>query len=333
MTVYERVGGAAGSGRAPRYGAMVALAVVGALWVVVPSLGHMGLVWLLDRPYVREIGDVSMVVAGVLVLAAPLMLAAVWPLRRLGVRRPWAVAAAGLPLAGSAVGTAGFVLMGLVPFGLRQVLEPVLVLVLLPLACAAAFCGVVIRAALGGRLRAVAAVSGLVLAASLVWVPATAAVENRAEARADFEALGAVAVLDDPEWRRMSVATGGGDELTVTYRHARDSDRVLALETGEGAAAEGLDDPCGGYDAEVTCERKGRYTVRTMDSGPQLIAARGGDSYTVVAAPTWLPDARTADLLDAAAHLRAPTRGERAALREEALSKAVWDTFPVTAGS
>ncbi|WP_040710912.1 hypothetical protein, partial [Nocardiopsis potens] len=179
----------------------------------------------------------------------------------------------------------------------------------------AAFALVVRCSSAGSRLRAVAAVGAVALAAGVPAVLLRPAAEAREEAAADFDAFpGTMVVMDREGWEMTEAAAVGDSYLEITYRSTAEDPRTLQVTGYADRDYADFGDPCAGL-KRVTCEDEGDGVLKRSDAGPELYTGYDGTPVTIQA-PTWMPDARESDLLAAAGHLREPTPAEREELRD-----------------
>ncbi|GAA1095663.1 hypothetical protein [Nocardiopsis composta] len=310
----EGTGGGVGHRSAPVGRAVAAAALVGLGWPAVLLLPATGMLMpFTDKPHAWDGGETAAVIVPSLGAPALEVLPVAWLLRRLRVPSPLAVAATGLLLACP-------VAVGLVAVASAE-LRPdltALTAVLASVTGAVTFALVVRHSFVRPRLRAIALAGAVVLAVGAPTVLLWPVAEEVEETAADFDAFpGTMVVMDREGWEMTEAAAVGDSYLEITYRSTGKNPRTLQVTGYADPDYDDFGDPCADLE-RVGCEDKGAAVLKHSDTGPELFTEYGGTPVTVQA-PTWLPDAREADLLAAAEHLREPTPAEREELRDAAL--------------
>ncbi|MDA2806821.1 hypothetical protein [Nocardiopsis suaedae] len=309
-----------GPSRAALWGA----GVIGLLWPVVTVLSSTAFLAPFDKPYAWGTGEtLGIVLLGILLAAVPVVPIG-FLLKLLRVPRPTRTAVTGLLLA---CPTSSFII-GAVVTGVAGGAADELSAILLAMAVGAVLFPLIVRASADpARLHRAMLVGAAALVATFVVSSVLYMAGSRADARAAFdESADSVVLLDDDGWTRIGVAAVG-DYVRITYHSTGPEPRALQVTGYSDPDYTDFEDPCANWGDDVTCEDKGIGVVRDTDSGPELITEHEGVPVTI-AAPTWEPEARASELLDAAEHLRLPTGDEREAIGDACVRERVFNDIP-----
>ncbi|MDA2809326.1 hypothetical protein O4J56_01630 [Nocardiopsis sp. RSe5-2] len=308
-----------GTSIGPSRAALWSAAVIGLLWPGVTLLSSVAFLAPFDKAYAWDTDEtLALFLLGLLLAAVP-VLPIVFLLRLLRVPHPWKTAVTGLLLA---CPTASFVI-GVVVGRVDEVLA-----VLLAMAAGAVLFSLIVRAAWSPlRLRRALVAGAAAMVVTFVASASLYVSGSWKDAREEFDkAADSVVLLDDDGWTRVEAAAYGGD-VQITYHSTGPESRALQVTGYSDPDAMDFDDPCANWDDDVTCEDEGIGVVRDTGSGPELITEHEGVPVTI-AAPTWEPEARVSELLDAAEHLRLPAGEEREAIGDACVRERVFSDIP-----